>query len=410
MEVAGNLYAAYESRLVRFSSAGGAATDIGSMNGSKKGFFARNNATTPDKWFVDPDGNIAVFTPSAVTNAWPDADLPAVNSTCSVNGYGVFTTGSGQAWATDLNSTAVNPLSFGTAQAKPDGLLRAIEWSNRLYLCGTQTIEVWTDQGLAPFPFSKSDVIPRGLAGPYCISGFEDSFSKGIHIVGDDSCVYAVDGISLTKISPPDLDGLIEAISDKATLEMCSYISRGHSFIQISCPAWTWTFNINNQKWHERPSYLQNRSRITQSYYSFSKWLCGDMLSGNVQQITSASHKEIGNPLICEVWSKAVKEFPQRSRGISAFFDFAVGVGSAIGEDPIATDPSVEISYSVDGGQTFTQPRLRRLGRQSIGKARIRINQIKAAGRQGYIWKIRMSDPVHFGLIGGEMTGEPRAA
>ena len=35
--------------------------------------------------------------------------------------------------------------------------------------------------------------------------------------------------------------------------------------------------------------------------------------------------------------------------------------------------------------------------------------QIKAAGRQGYIWKIRMSDPVHFGLMSGDMTGQPRA-
>jgi len=410
MEVAGTLYTAFSGRLEKLTSAGGAAVGVGNMNGTKKGFFARNNATTPDKWFVDPDGNVAVFTPTTVTNAWPDADLPAVNSTCSVNGYGVFTTGSGQAWATDLNSTAVNALSFGTAQAKPDGLLRAVEWTGRLYLCGNQTIEIWTDQGLSPFPFAKSDVIPRGIAGPYCITGFEDSFSKGIHIIADDNGVYAVDGISLTKISTPDLDGLIEAVSDKTTLEMCSYISRGHSFIQITSPTWTWVFNKNNEKWHERPSYLIANSRLTQSYYAFSKWLCGDTLTGNIQQITNTAYKEVDKPLICEVWSAPVQDFPQRSRGISAFFDFAIGVGLAPGEDPIATDPSVEISYSVDGGQTFSIPRIRKLGRQSLGKTRVRVNQLRAAGRQGYIWKIRMSDPVHFGLMGGEMTGEPRAA
>ncbi|MCX7319250.1 MAG: packaged DNA stabilization protein, partial [Hyphomicrobiales bacterium] len=378
IEIQGNLYASLANRLVRFSSAGGAATDVGVLNGTKKGFFARNNAVTPDRWFVDPDGNIAIFTTSSVTNAWPDVDLPAVNSTCSVNGYGVFTTGSGQAWATDLNSTAVNALSFGTAQSKPDGLLRCVEWSNRLYLCGTQTIEIWTDQGLSPFPFAKSDVIPRGLAGPYCITGFEDSFSKGIHIIGDDNSVYAVDGISLTKISTPDLDGAIEGVSDKTTLEMCSYISRGHSFIQITNPAWTWVYNINNQKWHSRSSYLIENSRITQSYYAFSKWLCGDSLTGNVQQITNSAQQEIDEPLVCEVWSAPVQDFPQRSRGGSAFFDFAVGVGNAEGEDPIATDPGVEISYSIDGGQTFSIPRVRKLGRQSNGKARVRVNQIKA--------------------------------
>jgi len=410
IEVAGVLYVGFDGKLEKFTSAGGASVNVGNLNGDKKGFFARNNAATPDKWFVDPDGNIAVFTPTTVTNAWPDVDLPAVNSTCSINGYGVFTTGSGLAYATGLNSTSVDALSFGAAQAKPDGLARCIEYSGRLYLFGTQTTEVWTDQGLSPFPFARSDVIPRGLAGPYCVTGHEDSFSKGLHIIADDSAVYRIDGNAPSKISPPDLDGLIEAVSDKTTLEMCSYVSRGHAFIQITCPAWTWVFNINNQKWHERPSYLIVNSRITQSYYSFgSKWLCGDSLTGNVQQITSTTHLEIENPLTCEVWSAPLQDFPRRSRGISAFFDFAVGVGDAEGTDPTQTDPEVEISYSVDGGQTFSIPRVRKLGRQSVGTARVRINQIKAAGAQGYIWKVRMSDPVHFGLMGGEMVGEPRA-
>jgi hypothetical protein len=410
MEVAGVLYVGFATKLEKFTSAGGATVNVGNLNGTKKGFFARNNATTPDKWFVDPDGTIAVFTPTTVTNAWPDVDLPAVNGTCDLNGYGVFTTGSGQVWATDLNSTATKALSFGAAQARPDGLYRPVPWGGRLYLCGTASIEMWTDQGLSPFPFARAEVIPRGLAGPYCITGFEDSFSKGLHFIGDDNAVYRLDGISPVKISPPDLDALIEAVSDKTTLEMCSYSSRGHAFIQITCPAWTWVFNINNGKWHERPSYLLTNSRITQTYYAFGKWLCGDSETGNVQQITSSVQKEIDEPLICEVWSAPLQDFPRRSRGAAAFFDFAVGVGDATGEEPIATDPSVEISYSTDGGQTFSIPRIRKLGRQSIGTARVRVNQVKAAGAQGYIWKIRMSDPVHFGLMGGEMTGEARAA
>jgi hypothetical protein len=129
-----------------------------------------------------------------------------------------------------------------------------------------------------------------------------------------------------------------------------------------------------------------------------------------VQQISSSAKTEISDPLICEVWSAPLQDFPQRARGGSAFFDFAMGVGDAAGTEPIETDPSVEISYSTDGGQTFSIPRLRKLGAQSLGKTRVRVNQIKACGAQGYIWKVRMSDPAHFGLMGGEMVGEPRAA
>jgi hypothetical protein len=409
IEVGGVLYAAFSGQLERFSAAGGASTNVGVLNGTKKGFFARNNAATPDKVFVDPDGNIYTFTPGATTSGF-DVDLPAANSVTDIDGYIVFSIGDGRAFATDLNATTVNALSFGEAESKADGLYRAIRWSGRLLFCGTQSIEIWTNQGLSPFPFARSEVIPRGIAGPYCITGFEDGFSKGVFIIADDNTVNQLNGYSLDKISTPDLDGLIELVTDKSELEMCSYISRGHSFIEISSTTWTWVYNINNAKWHERKKYLGTRSRISNSYYAFSKWLCGDTETGNVQQITNTAQLEISSPLVCEVWSTPVEKFPARVRVASAWFDFAVGVGDASGTDPIATDPTVEISWSDDGGQTFSTPRQRKLGRQSRGLTRIRVNQCGISGSQGRIWKVTMSDPVHFGLMGGQMSAELRAA
>jgi hypothetical protein len=411
IEVAGVQYVAFGTKLDKFTStAGGASASVGTLNGTKKGFFARNNASTPDKWFVDPDGNIAVFTPTTVTNSWPDINLPSVNSTCSIDGYGVFTTGDGKAFATGLNATSVNALSFGTAEAKPDGLTRGINWNGRLYLMGPQTIEIWTDQGLTPFPFARIDVISLGIAGPYCVTGHEDNFGKGLFIVGSDNAVYQIVGNAPTKISPPDLDGLIEAVSDKTTIEMCCYISRGHAFIQISCANWSWVYDMNTSKWHERPSYLALRSRITQAYYSFGLWLCGDTKTGNIQKITNAAYDEVGSPLPAEAWSTPVQNFPARLRVATMWFDFAVGVGIASGTDPTQTDPSVEISWSDDGGQTFHVPAIRKLGRQSTGRARVRVNQCGVTGSQGRIVKVRVSDPVHFGLMSGMMSTDLRAA
>jgi hypothetical protein len=411
IEVAGVLYVAYSGQLEKFTSSGGASTNVGTLNGTKKGFFARNNAGTPDKVFVDPDGNIYTFTPSATSSGF-DSDLPSPNSVTDIDGYIVFSIGDGRAFATDLNAVTVNALSFGKAESKADGLTRVVRWSGRLLFCGPQSIELWTNQGLSPFPFARSEVIPRGIAGPYCITGFEDSFSKGVFVVADDNTVCQLNGYQLEKISTPDLDGLIEAVEDKTELEMSSYISRGHSFVEVSSETWTWVYNINNGKWHERKKYLGDRSRITNTYYSptAAKWLCGDTETGNVQQITSTAYTEIDDPLVCEVWSAPVEKFPARVRVAAAWFDFAVGVGNASGSDPIATDPTVEISWSDDGGQTFSTPRQRKLGRQSRGLTRVRVNQCGATGSQGRIWKVTMSDPVHFGLMGGVMSTELRAA
>lgn len=403
------LYVAFKDHLEKFTSAGGASVSVGSLNGETRGFFAQNNATTPDKVFVDPDGNIATFTTTTVTNGYPDGDLPSVNSVDSLDGYLVFTTADGRAFATDLNSTAVNSLSFGKAESKPDGLVRGVSWGGRLLFFGKQTTEVWTDVGTTPFPFARSAVIPRGLAGPYCVSGHEDGFSRGPIFVGDDNCVYKLDGYTPTKISPPDLDGLIESVSDKSTLVATSYIARGHAFWQLSCPAWTWTLDISTSQWSSRDSYLKPRSRISGVINAFGKWLTGDELSGNIQQIATSSHDEIGDPLRLRIESGAVMNFPAGETVGRADFYFVTGVGDAEGADPIATDPDVEISWSDDGGTTWSNPILRKLGRQATPIQLISL--VSCTGRStwhGRRWRLDISNPVYAGFLFATQSDDPR--
>lgn len=409
--VNGVLYVAYSGKLEKWTSAGGASVNVGNLNGTKRGFFAANNNTTPDKWFVDPDGNIAVFTPTTVTNSWPDADLPSVNSTDFLDGYGVFTVGDGRAFATDLNSTSVNALSFGKAEAKPDGLVRVVSWGGRLLFFGNQTTEVWTDAGTTPFPFARSSVIPRGLAGPYCVSGYEDGFSRGPIWVSDDSCVYRLDGYSPVKVSTPDLEGLIEAVSDKTTLEATSFISRGHAFWQLSCPAWTWVLDITTSQWSEGNSYLVTRTRRSGVINAFGKWLTGDTISGNLQQITSTANDETSSPLRLRIESGPVLNFPAGMPVGRADFYFTTGVGIATGHDPDQTAPDVEISWSDDGGLTWSNPILRTLGRQSVSMQLVSL--VACTGRtswQGRRWRIDISSAVYAGFMMATMSDDPRAA
>jgi hypothetical protein len=231
VEVGGVFYSAFSGQLEKWSSvAGGSSTNVGVLTGTKKGFFAFNNAVTPDKVFVDPDGNISTFTTTAVAGSYPDPDLPAVNSVCSIDGYMVFTTGSGKAYATGLNTTSVSALSFGTAEAKPDGLTRCVPYAGQLFLFGGFTTEVWSDVGATPFPFQRRVVIPRGIAGPYCVAGHEDAFGRALCWVGDDNAVYKLNGYTAQKISPPDLDALIEDVTDKTSSKCRCSSPRGHAF------------------------------------------------------------------------------------------------------------------------------------------------------------------------------------
>lgn len=408
--VNGVLYVGFNGKLEKWTSSGGASTNVGNLNGTKRGFFAANNNTTPDKVFVDPDGNIATFTPSAVTNSYPDADLPSVNSVDFLDGYLVFTTGDGRAFATDLNSTSVNALSFGKAEAKPDGLVRVVAWGGRLLFFGNISTEVWTDVGTTPFPFARSTVIPRGLAGPYCVSGYEDGYSRGPIWVADDNTVVKLDGYTATKVSTPDIDRLIEAVSDKTTLEATCFMAGGHAFFQLSCPAWTWVLDVSTSQWAEANSYLVNRSRRAGAINAFNLWLTGDTQTGNMQQITSAANDEVGSPLRLRIESGPVMNFPGGTVVGRADFYFTTGVGIATGHDPDQTDPDVEISWSDDGGLTWSNPILRKLGRQSEPTELISL--VACTGRtswQGRRWRLDVSSGVYSSFMSATMSDDPRA-
>jgi hypothetical protein len=199
-------------------------------------------------------------------------------------------------------------------------------------------------------------------------------------------------------------------VTDKTTLEMSSYISRGHGMIELSCPAWTWVLNTSTGWWHEKKKYLGLRSRVAGSVYAFSKWLTGDTDSGNMVEITNSSYVDIANPITTEVWSKPIQNFPARIQVPSIWIDISTGVGIATGSDPIATDPDIEIDWSDDGGQTFSTSRLRKIGRQAEGKTRVRVNQCGRSGSQGRIIRVKQSSPVHFGLTGGQMATNLEAA
>jgi hypothetical protein len=419
----GTLYCALANNLVTFTAAGGAATPVGTPNGFSgvsKGFFARNNkAPVADKVFCDPDGNYAFFDNTTFSMNY-DTDLTGPNSVCSIDGFFIFTIADGRVFASDLNSTNISALSFATAESKPDGLTRAVPWAGNLFLFGPATTEVWSNVGAVPFPFQRSVVIPRGIAGPYCVAGFEDNFSRALVWVADDNTVVRLNGYTPEKISPPDLDGLIEDVTDKTMLEMSVYMARGHAFLILSAskavPAspwreWSWVFDLNNNRWAERQSYLRDRSRITGGFYAFNKWLCGDMLSGNVQEISDQAYTEIGQPFRWRLESGAVENFPVGGRVGRFDCEFVTGVGNASGLDPIETDPTVEISWSDDGGQTYYAPILRKLGRQS--QTRQLVSLISCTGRSGWTarrWRLDISDPVHVGFMAAYQNVSPKVS
>lgn len=399
------VYHAFAGKVVSHSSAGGVGTVLGgTLPGTSPVIMARNNAATPHLVIVAPGDGAFVASTSNVS-AYPDADVLQPNSVCFLKGVFVFSYGDGTMRNSDVNSTSVNALSQATAETRPDTLYRVVpSATGQLLACGSESIEFWGGQNDAGFFFSYTGVSASlGIAGPYCITGYEEGWGKGLFLIGSDNGVHRLEGYEPSKISTPDLDRLIEQVTDKTTLQISVAVAEGHPFVIVQSPTWTWIWDVSTQRWHERASYLKTRWRGMGGHKAFGKWLVGDAQSGNIAQLDYTTQTELSQPLVTYLETGPMGNFPMGARINRLDLFISVGVGMASGIDPIQTDPSIEIRVSRDNGISWSAPWIRKLGRQALGDTKVTVNNLGHAGPQGVRIRVEISDPIHVALMGGDL-------
>lgn len=399
--VGGQIYTAWTEKAAIFDSGGGETVLSGALSGTEKVFWAKNNKTpVADVVCVAPSSGAFVATATAVST-YPDPNVGSPNSVGFLDGYFIFTYGSGKMQASDLNATNINTLNFTTEQAKTGGLLRGLPFNGQYYVWGPNHGAVYSDTAQPTgFPFTRSYVIQRGLLGRYAVAGHEDGFGSALIWVADDKSVVQANGTpNPLKISPPELDREIESLADKNTLEASVYIAQGHPKWVLSAPTFTWEFDIGTQKWNERASYLITRWRGISGISAFGQWITGDTKGNRLLAIDEDMFNEVSEPLIMVMESAPVQKFPSRTRVARADFNFVTGVGNALGPNPSATEPTVGISWSNDGGFVYGNEIIRRLGRQSEA-ARILVLKSGQTSNNGRRWRLRVSGEVHVAFLG----------
>jgi hypothetical protein len=347
-----------------------------------------------------------VVTTSAVS-AYPDSDVGSPNSVCFLKGYFIFSYGNGAMLATGLNSTTINTLDTATAESRPDTLYRVIPRGDTLIAAGSESIEFWGLNGEATgFPFSPITTHDRGIIHRNALAGHESGFGYGIFFVADDYSVRELDGFSSVKISPPDLDRLIKAVPDKENIQVSVYVTEGHPFVVVQSDTWTWEYDVTLQRWHERKSYNIMRWRGSLPFKAFDRWLCGHTGNGNLFEIDSNERYENDEPLIAEIETAPQGNFPYGMRINRLDLFVTAGVGTAPGIDPIETDPHIDIGISSDLGLSWSNYWRRPIGPQGLSP-NVTVNNMGLVRAKGVKFRFRFSDPVHFGLEGGDFQATP---
>lgn len=392
LDVNGVLYVVLSGSVVTVS--GTTVTPLsGSIPGSDPVTIARNMKTTdgvsdPDIVAVRRDGGAYVLTSSTVS-AYPDADLPeTVNSVAQLDAYLVFTVPDARIFASELNSTDINALSFTTANARPDGLLRGITFGNQYYALGSSTIEVYTNVGTSPFPLQRRETVDNvGVIDAMAATGDAEAWPNGLFIVATDNTVRAITGmLAETVISTPDVQYFLSQ-SDPTTLDMGVFSAFGRSYLSVSSSIGSWVYDLSERAWHERKSTGTARWRATRGSRWGGKWVFGDTLSNYLLKVDQSVVTERGSAIdwMVEGW---VRDFPS---GVAA---------PALIGNFTAAETSVSMAWSRDGGATYSVPLSRTLA--YAGKGPIRWNVLGFVRTMGFRIRFTNSSSVNFTFMGAD--------
>lgn len=386
------MYVVFGSTVYKYFASGGDGLPLsGELPGEGPVTMARNNAAIPDIVIVSAGDGAFIISGDAVLS-YPSENIGSPNSVSNAKGYFIFTYGNGLMRSSELNSLDIPDNNFANAESRPDGLLRGIQLPDgTLLVAGQTSMEVWGGLSETNFPFVYMTAVQRGLIGPYAIAGHGDGFGHGVYFVSDDNSTYRF-GASPQRISPPGLDRLIEETINKASIEVMCFVSRGHPFVAVQGPGWTYVFDVATEKWHKRESHLQSRWRATQAVKFGDRWITGDTLSPTLSIIDGAEMFELGQPLAMTIETGPQKKFPAQFR-ISRLHVYAsTGVGIVTGTDPIQTDPIMEV-WVHNGKKWSEKPWRKPLGQQKTFQ-KITINEMGHTTGHGARFRFRVSDPV----------------
>lgn len=303
-----------------------------------------------------------------------------------------------------------NALDFATTEGNPDNILSQKVLNDDLVLLGYKTIEIWNYTGNPDFPFQRN----RGVVIDHgCIA--ENSPGKGgdsIYWVGGDNLgsgiVWRLNGYQAERISTHEIEQKIKAMVFIEDAFSVVYQYNGHIFYILQFPSErkTLCYDIITGLWHtlgykDQSTGIEDIFKASCHCFSGSMNLVGDTGSGKVYQLSADFFDDDGNDIVMERTSAVNK----KSQSYLFFKEFIVDLQAGVGNNLApGDDPKIGLSWSDDGGHTWSNWRFTTMGKIGQYSARAYWDMLGAARNR--VWKIRVTDRVKCVLIGEAVNAE----
>jgi hypothetical protein len=362
--------------LISVSSAG-VVTNHGTIAGSGYVSMATNGQYMV---IVAPGGNAYAYDNVALTlTQITDPDFRTSDTVVFKDGYFVFSSSDG---AVFFNSSLNDPfnydaLDFGTAEISSDKIVSLHVNHNELFVIGLETTELFQNIGGAGFPFQRipGANIQKGSHARFSPLEFDNTFCFVGGGLNEQTAIWKVTGsASAQKISSDAIDKEIQRFT-KAEIEASFSITFARhgqflalfTFESTRIASRTFVYNatasayMQGNIWFElQTGVYDNRWRVQSIVQAYGKLLVGDQSTGIIGEIDTDTLDYYGDEIF-----RSSTTAPFSENGMALFageFEATLqsGVGLTVGQ---GSDPQIRMSFSDDGGRTFSDE-----FRRSIGK------------------------------------------
>lgn len=378
-----------------------------SITGTVRVAIAENGDDGEQMVIVDPSSssqfNAWIYSTSGGLNAISDTDFDGpVSDVEYVDGYFIFTKKDGQKFFKSAlrDGTNYSATDFADAEASPDPIVGSMVLGNRPIIFGSYTMQPFANIGGSGFPF-KSDqgaIYRVGLSSQYAKAVISDF---GVFLGTEESCtpsIWITDGGRPEKISSGAIDNEISRYSSTeiSTCFTWRYSQAGAQFVAFTFPGQeTFVLDFTTKEWHTRESVSGGNavpSRIAGVADAYGVLLVGDTLTNKIGVLDRDVYDEFGVDLPRRFVT------PQLDNEGQPFFIDALELvcETGVGNGDI-TNPSVQMSFSTDGGRTFNTALTRNLGVSGDNDHRVIWNQLGRISRE-VCFKFVMSDPAKWAV------------
>lgn len=295
---------------------------------------------------------------------------------------------------------AFDPLEFAFIQIAAENIVSHITDRSEIWLFGEQNVEVWANNGASFMPYERlqGGVMQIGCIASHSVARFDNTVvwlgqgEKGSGIV------WLGNNYSPLRISTHAMEAEFQTYSTLKDAQAYVYQQGGHEFYVLTFPTAgkTWVYDAATKAWNQR-AYLSNgiqgRERANAYAYAYGLHLVGDYQNGNLYQLDLSTYSDNGDPI---KWTRSCHVLQGPDFDWQYFSELQIEMEAGVGLES-GLDPQVSLSWSDDGGHTWSNEHFRSMGK--MGKYLTRVRWLRLGRSRGRIFRLTGSDPVKTVII-----------